>query len=76
VNTKLKSPKDSYTVKGELGQGVFSTVLLGVCDSAPQTEVACKVLRNNELMRRAGEKEMEILKEIGPQPHCAPDRLV
>jgi len=42
---------------------MFSTVFL-VQVASSDAEAACKVLRNNELMRRAGEKEMAILKEL------------
>ena len=53
-----------YKVKGVGGQGVFSSVML--CQKEGEDRVvAIKVLRNNDDMRRAGEREVELLKEMG-----------
>jgi len=43
------------------GKGVFSTVLKAI-DIKSKEEVAIKILRNNESMRKAGMKEIELLK--------------
>ena len=56
----------SYIVQGELGKGVFSTVYYVKKNGA---EYAAKVLRANEIMHKAGEKELNILKQIGFHPH-------
>lgn len=55
-----------YQVQGVLGKGVFSTVLKCIDASAPddaaqQRTVAVKLIRNNETMRKAAEKEKRIL---------------
>jgi serine/threonine protein kinase len=52
-----------YAVIGYHGKGVFSNVLK--CrDTHTNEEVAIKLLRNNEHMKRAGKKEIEILKTL------------
>jgi len=52
-----------YAVIGYHGKGVFSNVLK--CrDTQTNDEVAIKLLRNNEHMKRAGKKEIEILKVL------------
>jgi len=58
---------DRYKVLGTFGKGVFSTVVR--CQdlkatSAANAEVAIKVQRNNEMMRRAGEKEIAYLQRL------------
>lgn len=55
-----------YQVQGVLGKGVFSTVLKCLDasvpeDAAQQRTVAVKLIRNNETMRKAAEKEKRIL---------------
>jgi len=57
---------DRYKVLGSYGKGVFSTVLrcVDVKNAVAGTEVAIKVQRNNEMMRRAGEKEIMFLQQI------------
>lgn len=52
-----------YKVFGTAGRGVFSCVL--ICEDAlsepvPNRRVAIKVLKNNDTMRRAGMKELEL----------------
>lgn len=58
---------ERYKVLGSFGKGVFSTVVrcavLGAAEGEP-AEVAVKVQRNNEMMRRAGEKEIAILERL------------
>jgi serine/threonine-protein kinase PRP4 len=58
---------DRYKVLGSYGKGVFSTVLrcqdLKAGPHQPQ-EVAIKVQRANEMMRRAGEKEIGYLQRL------------
>jgi len=56
---------DRYKVLGSFGKGVFSTVMRCVDMRSPTgLEVAIKVQRNNEMMRRAGEKEIMYLQEL------------
>jgi len=57
---------DRYKILGSYGKGVFSTVVrcLDMKATTPGTEVAIKVQRNNEMMRRAGEKEIMFLQQI------------
>jgi serine/threonine-protein kinase PRP4 len=54
---------ERYKVLGSYGKGVFSTVVrcLDTKSAVTGTEVAIKVQRNNEMMRRAGEKEIAFL---------------
>ena len=49
-----------YKVIGKLGEGVFANVAKAIALSTGQ-EVAIKILRSEDLMLRAGEKEKEIL---------------
>ena len=57
---------DQYKVVGSFGKGVFSTVVrcVDLKSATPGVEVAIKVQRNNEMMRRAGEKEISFLTQI------------
>jgi len=58
---------DRYKVLGSYGKGVFSTVVRCQDLKAPPGgpyEVAVKVQRNNEMMRRAGEKEILYLQRL------------
>jgi serine/threonine-protein kinase PRP4 len=49
-----------YKILGTSGRGVFSTVL--ICEDLKDLcRVAIKVIKTNETMRRAGEKELELL---------------
>ncbi|KAL3316842.1 Serine/threonine-protein kinase PRP4 [Cichlidogyrus casuarinus] len=64
-----------YAVYGFTGQGVFSNVVRARDNLRGNIEVAIKIIRNNELMHKAGLKELEILKKINdsdPQDrfHC------
>eukprot|EP01029_Cantina_marsupialis_P003995 TRINITY_DN13_c0_g3_i1.p1 TRINITY_DN13_c0_g3~~TRINITY_DN13_c0_g3_i1.p1 ORF type:complete len:762 (-),score=243.15 TRINITY_DN13_c0_g3_i1:110-2395(-) len=52
-----------YKVLGINGKGVYSTV--AVCDDIQERrQVAIKMLRNKDEMKRAGEKELEFLKTL------------
>lgn len=49
-----------YRTQGVVGKGVFSTVLKCV-DLVTEGTVAIKMIRNNDVMRKAAEKELSIL---------------
>ena len=56
---------DKYQTLGVVGKGVFSTVLKCFnLESESKTAVAVKLIRSNEVMRKAAEKELSILTEI------------
>lgn len=55
--------KDGYVIKNTLGRGVFANVVRAV-NKSDNTEVAIKIIRNNELMYKTGLKEVSILKQI------------
>ena len=61
---------DRYQSLGEIGKGVFSTVIKCVdlqtitVDNKEGTIVAIKLIRNNDTMRKAAEKEKTILLDI------------
>ena len=68
---------DRYTITAHLGKGVFSSVLRAVDKEKDETEneVAIKVIRCNETMRKAAQLEIDILKKLsGSDPdnkrHC------
>jgi len=52
-----------FILLGSYGKGVFSTVIRST-DQEMGKEVAVKILRNNEAMKRMGLKEIELLKQI------------
>lgn len=52
-----------YHVQANLGRGMFSGVVRAT-DITTQRLVAIKIIRNNETMRKAGIKEIEILEKI------------
>lgn len=63
-----------YTIKALLGKGVFANVVKAQ-DSKTNTEVAIKIVRNNDLMYKTGLKEVDVLKiinEADPESkyHC------
>lgn len=59
-----------YTVKKIVGQGVFSNVIHAHDTSYNSTEVAIKMLRNNDLMYKTGLKEIAFLRELNnADPH-------
>ena len=53
-----------YKVYGFTGQGVFSNVLRARDSKDSDAPVAIKMIRNNDLMHKAGLKEIEILQRI------------
>jgi serine/threonine-protein kinase PRP4 len=55
--------EDRYHVTQNLGRGMFSSVVRAT-DRRTGKPVAIKIVRNNETMRKAGIKEIEILKDI------------
>ncbi|XP_026320756.1 serine/threonine-protein kinase prp4-like [Hyposmocoma kahamanoa] len=58
-----KINKDGYVIKNILGQGVFANVVRAI-NKSNNTEVAIKIIRNNDLMYKTGLKEVLILKQI------------
>jgi serine/threonine-protein kinase PRP4 len=67
--------QDRYQVRGALGKGVFSTVLSCIDHGDGDKVVAIKLIRNNDVMRKAAMKETSILTEIGAndeedKKHC------
>ncbi|KAG0046386.1 U4/U6 small nuclear ribonucleoprotein prp4 [Gryganskiella cystojenkinii] len=61
---------DRYMVTSILGKGVFSSVVKAVDKKGErdaegkETDVAIKILRNNETMYKAGKKELDILQRL------------
>lgn len=55
--------EDRYHVTQNLGKGMFSSVVRAT-DRRTGKPVAIKIVRNNETMRKAGIKEIDILKDI------------
>eukprot|EP00123_Amoebidium_parasiticum_P016851 comp23609_c2_seq1/m.40149 comp23609_c2_seq1/g.40149 ORF comp23609_c2_seq1/g.40149 comp23609_c2_seq1/m.40149 type:complete len:781 (-) comp23609_c2_seq1:156-2498(-) len=55
---------DRYKVFGSSGQGVFSSVVRAHDTKDKDREVAIKIIRNNEHMEKAGQKEMECLLKL------------
>ena len=55
--------EDRYHVTQNLGRGMFSSVVRAT-DRRTGKAVAIKIVRNNETMRKAGIKEIDILKDI------------
>eukprot|EP01027_Heterolobosea_sp_BB2_P010083 GEZU01014834.1.p1 GENE.GEZU01014834.1~~GEZU01014834.1.p1 ORF type:complete len:338 (-),score=103.46 GEZU01014834.1:162-1175(-) len=56
-----------YKIISSFGKGVFSTVLKAIDLDTPrvdQQEVAIKVIRNNDMMRKAGLREVEFLRKL------------
>jgi serine/threonine-protein kinase PRP4 len=53
-----------YSVFGYTGQGVFSNVVRARDSTKGDQEVAIKIIRNNEIMHKAGLKELEILRRV------------
>ena len=53
-----------YIVQANLGKGMFSGVVRCIDNEANGKEVAIKILRNNEAMRKAGYKEIRILEKL------------
>lgn len=62
---------NKYRVKEVLGKGMFASVVRAADTSKESgTTVAIKVIRNNESMKRAGQKEISILKELNRKGSC------
>lgn len=55
---------DRYRVVANLGRGMFASVVRGIDKKANDRPVAIKIVRNNESMRKAGVKEVDILKDL------------
>jgi serine/threonine-protein kinase PRP4 len=63
-----------YQIYGNVGRGVFSTVLRAK-DLTTTQDVAIKVIRNNDVMFKAGQKELTLLKLLASRDpedkkHC------
>jgi serine/threonine-protein kinase PRP4 len=56
--------EDRYHVMQNLGKGMFSSVVRAT-DKRTGKAVAIKIVRNNESMRKAGVKEIDILRDLG-----------
>ncbi|KAK8194820.1 kinase-like domain-containing protein [Phyllosticta capitalensis] len=54
---------DRYEVQSKLGKGVFSEVVRAR-DVNTNTLVAIKIIRNDEILRKAGVKEIEMLEKL------------
>ena len=53
-----------YQVEGNAGKGVFSSVLQCRITETPEIKVAIKLVRNNEVMRKAALMEIKILNDL------------
>ncbi|XP_068633162.1 uncharacterized protein Prp4k [Battus philenor] len=53
-----------YSVYGYTGQGVFSNVVRARDLARGSTDVAVKIIRNNDIMHKTGLRELEILKKL------------
>jgi len=53
-----------YVVQASLGKGMFSSVVRCVDTQEPGKLVAIKILRHNDAMRKAGLKEIGVLKKL------------
>lgn len=53
-----------YVVNGFTGQGVFSNVVRARDQARGNSNVAVKIIRNNEVMHKTGLRELEILKKL------------
>lgn len=63
-----------YQIYGNVGRGVFSSVLRAK-DITTNQDVAIKVIRNNDVMYKAGQKELTLLKLLASRDpedkkHC------
>ncbi|KAF3938013.1 hypothetical protein ABW19_dt0209329 [Dactylella cylindrospora] len=63
-----------YHVQANLGKGMFSGVVRAL-DTETKKLVAIKIIRNNETMRKAGQKEIDILRKLAAhdpedRKHC------
>ena len=63
VKTGETFNKGRYQIVSAVGRGVFSTVLCAK-DLQTDMDVAIKVIRSNDVMYRAGQKEIALLRQI------------
>jgi serine/threonine-protein kinase PRP4 len=66
---------DRYRVMGEVGKGVFSTAVKCIDSKKHDALVVLKIIRNNDIMRKASEKEiflLQLIAQTDPQnkKHC------
>jgi len=66
---------DRYRTMGEVGKGVFSTVIKCIDTKRHDQHVVLKIIRNNDVMRKASEKELTLLRMISDadpegRKHC------
>ena len=66
---------DRYRVMGEVGKGVFSTAIKCIDVKKHDNLVVLKIIRNNDIMRKASEKEiflLQLIAQTDPQnkKHC------
>ena len=55
---------DRFRVTNEIGRGVFSCVIACTDTQAGNKAVAIKIIKNNETMKKAAEKELDILARL------------
>jgi len=55
---------DRYRVYGYTGSGVFGNVVRATDSKKKERQVAIKILRNNDVMRKTGMRELETLKRL------------
>uniref|UniRef100_A0A914X8T2 Serine/threonine-protein kinase PRP4 homolog n=1 Tax=Plectus sambesii TaxID=2011161 RepID=A0A914X8T2_9BILA len=53
-----------YRVYGYTGQGVFGNVVRATDTARSNMHVAVKIIRNNEIMRKTGMRELEVLRRL------------
>ncbi|CAD5118181.1 unnamed protein product [Dimorphilus gyrociliatus] len=59
-----------YSVYGSTGQGVFSSVVRVRDAARDNSEAAIKIIRNNDLMLKTGQKELKLMKKLNDtDPH-------
>ena len=61
--------QQSFKVLGTLGKGVFSSVLKCVSTRNEEAIIAIKLIRNNETMAKAAQKELRILRLLQTLPN-------
>jgi len=66
---------DRYLVLGSIGRGVFSTVLRCQDQKEEGAVVAVKIIRNNDVMRKAAQRELDLLRALAAadpenRKHC------
>lgn len=63
LTTLREKIDDRYEVTANLGRGMFASVIRAI-DIKVNKPVAIKIIRNNESMKKAGAKEVDILKDL------------